>query len=332
MAEHEPVYDTIIIGGGVAGLAAGVYCGRFKMKTLILGDTPGGTIALAGKVENYPGFQEIDGLDLAMKIREHALHHEDVKAKDTKATKIVTCGEGCFKVYTGDEHYHTKTIIFATGTEWRKMNVPGEKEFTSKGVHYCAMCDGPLYKNKIVGVVGDSDGAAKEGLLLTEYAKKVYVIMRGEEIRAEPINSERIKVNPKVTFVPSNEVTEVKGEQFVTKAILKNEFNGTKELELEGLFVEIGHIPLTRLAKDIGVQINERDEIVIDQDGNTNISGFFAAGDCCSRRFKQAITSVGEGVTAAYSAYHYISEHNLICIIDDSEEDQHNARKNEQTN
>ena len=323
MAEqsHEAVYDTIIVGGGVSGLAAGVYCGRFRMKTLIIGDAPGGVLALAGDVENYPGFEKISGLDLALKIRDHALKHEGVEARDGKVTKIQKCGEGCFKVQKGDEHFHTKTIIFATGTEWRKLGVPGEQEYSSKGVHYCALCDAPLYRDKIIAIAGGSDGAAKEALIASEHAKQIYVIMRGGELRAEPINTQRVLANKKIVLIPNNEVAEIKGEKFVNKLILKNDYNGSKELAADGIFVSIGHIPLTSLAKEVGVKTNERDEIIIDQDGNTNIPGFFAAGDVCSRRFKQAITGVGEGVTAAYSAYHYIGENNLICIIDDSEAD-----------
>src|SRR3989338_11489489 len=180
----ENMYDLVIIGGGVAGLGAALYAGRFQMKTALIAENLGGTIVLTNDIANYPGFRQITGMDLAGKLEEHVKDYA-VKIVESKATKIEKCKEGCFKVFTGKERYHTKTIIFATGTEWRKLNVPVEKEFTGKGVHYCALCDGAFYKGKTIAVVGGSDSAAKEALLLTEYGKKVYIIYRKEKIRAE---------------------------------------------------------------------------------------------------------------------------------------------------
>ena len=190
------MYDLIIIGGGGAWLSAALYAGRFKLKTLVIAEKLGGTIILTGDISNYPGFKKITGMELFDKIKEHAVSY-NVEIKEEKVEKVKKY-ETFFEISVKDNVYKTKTIIFATGTDWRKLNVPGEKEFANKGVHYCALCDGALYKNKIIGVVGGSDSAAKEALLLAEYGKKVYIIYRKEKIRAEPINLKRIEQNKKI--------------------------------------------------------------------------------------------------------------------------------------
>ena len=169
---------------------------------------------------------------------------------------------------------------------------------------YCATCDGPLFRGKVVGVIGGSDSAAKEALFLSEHASKVYIIYRRGEIRAEPINKQRVAANPNIEVIPNTEVTEIRGPDFVTSAI----FGDGTEFPLEGLFIEIGQDPASELAKHLGVETNDKGEILIDKASRTNIPGFFAAGDVTSQVYKQAIIGVAEGVTAAYSAYTYVSE------------------------
>lgn len=320
--DHYSKYDTIIIGGGVSGLGAAIYSGRFKMKTLVLTEKGGGTIMLTNDVANYPGFNKISGMELADKIKNHADDY-DIDQRVKKVTKIDMCKEGCYKVHTEQgDLFHAKTIIFATGTEWRKLGVPGEKEFFGKGLHYCALCDGPFYADKEIAIIGGSDSAVKESLLLAEYAKKVYVIARGKDLRAEPINLDRAKASDKIEVITETNVKEIFGKGgFVTGIMLDKEYNGSKEFKLDGLFVAIGHIALSDLAKELGVEVNKKREILINRNSETNLKGFYAAGDVTDTRFKQAITGVGEGVTAAYSAYHFISEENIICICDDKEED-----------
>ncbi len=294
-------YDTIIIGGGVSGLSAGMYTGRFQMKTLIIAKEIGGAIILTDKVENYPGFKKISGEDLVEKLREHAEEY-DVEIIENEVISIEK--KNNFIVKTKNEEYSAKTIIYAAGTKWRKLNVPGEEEYSSKGVHYCALCDGALYKDKKVGVVGGSDSAAKEALLLTRWVKKVFIIYRGEEIHPEPINHKRVMNNDKIEVINNTNVKEIKGDKMMTHVILDN----SKKLELDGLFIEIGHIPLTDLAKNIGVELNDKNEIIIDKMSKTNIDGFYASGDVTNTEFKQAITGVSEGVKAAFSAYKKIKE------------------------
>jgi thioredoxin reductase (NADPH) len=309
-------YDLVIVGGGVSAFAAALYAGRFDLKTVVVGEKLGGTIILTNDIENYPGFKKISGLELADRIKEHAQEY-GVRMLEKKVDRVTRCSEGCLRVYAGDGNFHTKAIIFATGTEWRKLGVPGEAEFTSKGVHYCALCDGPFFRDKVVGVVGGSDSAAKEALLLTEYAKKVYIIYRGDKIRPEPINLKRVMKNKKIEIINNTNVKEIKGDKFVTHVVFDKPYNGSNEFELNGLFVEIGHKALSGLAKSIGVKLNKKGEIMIDKESKTNVEGVFAAGDVADHSFKQAITGVAEGVTAAYSSYLFTKKGEFICVCDD---------------
>ncbi|HLC96819.1 MAG TPA: FAD-dependent oxidoreductase [Candidatus Nanoarchaeia archaeon] len=298
------MYDTIIVGGGIAAFGAAVYCGRFQLKTLVLGKSIGGTIILTDDVSNYPGFKKLSGSDLFEKIKEHANDYK-IETKTGRVTKISKTKNG-FKVDTAEQHFESKTLIIATGSEWRKLNVPGEKEFANKGVHYCALCDGPVYKGKVLGVVGGSDSAAKEALLLTQYGSKVYIFYRGSKIHPEPVNMRKVEKNPKIEVIPNTNIVEIKGDKLVRFVVLDNLYKGTKEFKLDGLFIEIGHIPLSDIVKGLGVKLNEKGEIIIDRAAKTNVEGVYACGDIVDTVFKQAITGVAEGTLAAYSAYEYI--------------------------
>ncbi|MEA2038141.1 MAG: FAD-dependent oxidoreductase [Nanoarchaeota archaeon] len=305
------MYDLIIIGGGVAGFSAALYAGRFQLKTLVISEKTGGTLILAGDVSNYPGFESISGLELFDNVKNHAQKY-GVEVVEKKVEKLENC-DYCFKVSVNDKTFKTKTIIFATGTEWRKLKVPGEKEFANKGVHYCALCDGAFYKDKVIAVVGGSDSASKEALLLTEYAKKVYIIYRKDNIRAEPINLKRVMENKKIEIINKTNVTKVKGDKFVNGVLLDKEYNGSKELKLDATFISIGHIPISKLAESIDVKRNEKGEIITDEDSATNIKGVFACGDVVDSKFKQAITGAAEGVIAAYNVYQYITNEVPVC-------------------
>lgn len=307
-------YDFIILGAGGTGLAAAMYGARLGLKTLVLGHSNGselpigGVITTTNLVENYPGFTKTTGMELAKKIEEHAKSYDLVTIKTEKAINVKKLDEG-FNIKTEKEEYFGKTILFATGTKWKKLDVPGSKEFENKGVNYCSLCDGPLFKDKIVGVVGGSDSAAKDALLLAEHAKKVYIIYRGEQIHPEPINLKKIENNSKIEIINNTNVIEVKGETLLSSVILDREYNGSKELQLNGLFVAIGHIILSDLAKHLGVEIDTKGEIIINhQNSETNIPGIYAAGDVTNKHFKQLITGVADGCTAAYSAYEYVSK------------------------
>ncbi len=302
----EEVYDFAVIGAGGTGFAAAMYAGRFQLKTIVIGETLGGTIILTDVVENYPGFKRLTGMELAEKIEEHARDYPSVKVENDRVTEVRKEGE-LFAITTLEgKTFKSKTILFATGTEWKKMGVPGEKELANRGVHYCALCDGPIYKDKTLVVVGGGDSAAKEALLLTQWARKVYMVYRGEKIRPEPVNADRVAKNPKLEVINNTNITQIKGEKKVEGVIFDKPFNGSTEFACDAVFVEIGHLPLSQLAVKLGVKINKKGEIEINRNAETSVPGVFAAGDVVDTEFKQAITGVAEGVLAAYSANEYI--------------------------
>jgi thioredoxin reductase (NADPH) len=202
------------------------------------------------------------------------------------------------------QKFKARSVVIATGSERKKLGIPGEEEFTGRGVSYCATCDGPFYKDKTVCVIGGSDSAAKEALFLSQNVKKVYIIYRGEELRAEPINKKRVEDNEKIEVIYNTNIVEIKGEKTVKSVI----FDNGKEFEIDGVFIEVGSIPNSNLAKNLGVKTNDKNEIIINRKSETNLPGIFAAGDVADAPFKQAITGVAEGVIAAYSAFDYIKE------------------------
>jgi len=298
------MYDVIIIGAGAAGLSAAIYARRFLMKTLVIGQLMGGLLTTTHLVENWPGEKAISGLDLMKKVEDHArAFGAELVGGTVSGVKKLKDG---FSVKTSGKTYKAKTLIFATGTIHRRLGVPGEGEYAGRGVSYCATCDGMFFKNKQVGIVGGSDSAAKEALLMTEYAKKVYIIYRREKIRAEPVNVQRVnkKVKQgKIEIITNTNVTEIKGDDKKVSSVL---FDSGKEFKLDGVFIEIGLIPQNDLAKSIGVKLNKKGEIKIDRGSVTSVPGVFAAGDCADAPYKQAITGSAEGVIAAFGAYDYI--------------------------
>ena len=304
-------YDTIIIGGGVTAFAAAMYAGRFTMKTLVIGESIGGTIMLTDVVENYPGFKKLTGMELANNISEHAKEY-GVEVETDRVISAKKKGK-LFEVKTSsDKTFQGKTVIIATGTHWKKLGVPGEEQYANKGVHYCALCDGAFYRNKIIGVVGGADSAIKEALLLTTFGSKVYVFARGDKIRPEPVNELKLNKNGKATVFTKVNIKEILGDgKKMNKVLLDREINGSKEFPLDALFVEIGHLPLSELAVQLGVKLNPKNEIQITRLSETNIPGVFAAGDVVDTKFKQAITGVAEGVTAAYSAHEYLENESV---------------------
>ncbi|MFW9831398.1 MAG: NAD(P)/FAD-dependent oxidoreductase [Candidatus Thorarchaeota archaeon] len=316
MAEQSRMYDIAIIGGGVTGLAAAMYAGRMKLRTIIIGYPPGGVIATTDWIENYPGFTSLSGKELADKITAHAKEYDIELVSDT-VTEVKHNG-GCFTVLTAFEEYPARTILFATGSEWRKLPVPGADIFEGKGVQFCALCDGPMFPDKTVAVVGGGDSAAKEALILSQWVRKVFVLVRGDQLRAEPINLERVNKSDKITIVTNINVTRIEGDQQVTKVILDKEYQGEKELVVQGVFTAIGSVPLSNLAKKLGVKTNEKDEIIINRHAQTSIQGVYAAGDVADGDFKQAITGVAEGVRAVYHAYMYLGG-DPVCTCVDSE-------------
>ena len=300
MPDPNKIYDIIILGGGPTALGCAIYAARFAMDLLVIGKTFGGLIASTHIVENYPGITSVSGPELMEMFRDHinSLNIQFI----TDEIRSIEKEDDHFVLKSFFITFRTYIVVVATGSERRKLGIPGEEEFAGKGVSYCATCDGPFFKDKIVCVIGGSDSAAKEALFLAQNAKKVYIIYRGDEIRAEPINKKRVYENDKIEIIYKTNITEIKGENNVKSVIFEN----GKEFEVDGVFIEIGSNPNSDLAKRIGIETNEKGEIKINRQSETNIPGIYAAGDVADAPFKQAITGVSEGVRAAYSAFDYL--------------------------
>lgn len=312
----EKIYDVAIIGAGIVGLAGAIYAARMNLKVIVFGDERGGTLAKTHVVENYPGFISLSGIELTEKILEHTKSY-DVEIIMKNVGRIEG-KEGCFKIFTKDKQFLSKTLLFATGSKYKELGIPGEQEFKNKGVHYCAVCDGPLYKSKTIVVVGGGDSAVKEALFLSEFGKKVYIFVRST-LKPEPINMERMKRNKKIKAYEGVQLKEIKGDKFVKEIILDKPVNGSNKLKVDAVFAEIGHTPLSQLAIKLGVKVNEKKEIIISREARTNIKGIYAAGDVGDLKFKQAITGVGEAVTAIYSIYDDLKKGEIaVSCVDES--------------
>ena len=299
--------DLIVIGAGAAGLAAGIYGARSGLKTLILEEKmAGGTTAEAPLVENYLGFQRIIGMELVQKMVAHcrsigvAIHEfEKVLSLDLKGEKKI--------IKTNRAVYEAKAVISSSGSYYREIEVPGEKEFRGKGVSYCGICDGPLFKDKRVLVVGGGNSAVMTTLYMAELASEVKIAHRRDVFRAEEALVNGLKAKQNVEILWNTEVKEIKGEKLVSKAILfNNKTRQTGELPVDGVFIQVGEAPNSQVAKEAGVEIDEDGYIKIDMLQRTNIDGVYAAGDVTNHPVKQIGTAVGQGTTAALEAYGFI--------------------------
>ena len=314
MAEQRNSYDVLIVGQGAAAFSAGLYAARYQMKPIIFGDRFGGETAIGGVIENYPGYPGIDGFDLMTKMKEQVESYQ-VEVVD-EGVEAITQQEDCFEATTEEGVYQGASVILAVGRERRKLNLPMEEEWTGKGVSYCSTCDAPLYRNKVAAVVGGGNAAVEGAMLLAKYATKVYIIYRGESfLRPEPINLQRLGQIPNVETLFSTSVIELKGRDGLEGVALDRPHNGSVEVTLDGLFIEIGADPRTKLPLDLGVELNEQDEVRVDKMMRTSAHGVFAAGDLtdASGSLKQTITAAAQGALAATSAYEYVSTHPGAC-------------------
>ncbi len=302
----DQVYDLIIIGGGVAGFSAGLYASRARLNTILIEKLgPGGQIATTSIVENYPGIIEINGYELGVTMEEHAKKHglktimdEVIEVKLSEDIKVVkTSGGKELKAYS---------VIVATGADYKKLGVPGEKEFTGRGVSYCATCDGAFFKDKDIVIVGGGNTALDEGLFLTRFARTITIIHRRDKFRAEKILQDRVFNNPKFKFIFNTVVEEIVGDEKVRGVKLRNVITGESSFfETEGVFVFVGMRPNTELFTEL--EKNETGYIKVNlYDMSTNIKGVFAAGDCVDKFLRQAITAAAEGAIAAVAAEKYV--------------------------
>ncbi|MEM7825748.1 MAG: FAD-dependent oxidoreductase [Candidatus Aenigmatarchaeota archaeon] len=305
------MYDLIIIGGAAAGLTAGIYAGRRRLKTLILTKDIGGQASLAFQVENYPGFLKTSGFELMQNFYKQAVN-SGVEIIFEEVLNIEENG-GNYLVKTGKKEYETKAVILAFGKTPRSLNVPGEKEFIGKGVSYCAICDLPLFKDKTIAVVGGGNSALDAALNGSEVASKVYLIHRRNEFSGFEELVERVKKKDNVELVLNSIVKEIKGKKFVESIIIKDVLTGEeKEMKVDGVFIEIGFETKLDFIKSL-VKIDKNNQVVVNKKCETFYPdkeeirpGVFAAGDLTDSPFKQIITSAAEGAKAALQAYNYI--------------------------
>ncbi len=310
--------DILIIGSGMAGLSAAVYAARYNLPTLVIGHEFGGATSTAWTIENYPGYVAIDGYDLMMKVKEQA---EKIGAEiiTDKVTALEKKGTSFIAKTEENRTIEAKTIILGCGAARKKMGLPREDEFAQgKGVHYCTTCDGPLYKEKTVAVVGSGDSAVKGLNLAVQYAQKIHWLVRGDKVKAEPFNYEKIKkyFGNKIEVHYNTEVKELRGEKRLESILLST---GVK-MEIDGLFVEIGALPEVELAKAIGVELDEYGFVNVNNMMETNIDGVYAAGDLTNffGHFKQDITAAAMGSVAATSAFKHIQHSHSASAETDS--------------
>ncbi|MBM2818738.1 MAG: thioredoxin reductase [Nitrosarchaeum sp.] len=301
-------FDIIIIGAGPSGYTAGIYCSRAGYDTLILsGILPGGQLVNTTEVENYPGFEKgIMGPDLMIEMRKQTQRMGTTIIDDEVVD--VDFRHPPFKVLTGSEEYEGRAVIIATGANPRKLGLEGEKTFAGKGVSYCATCDGPFFRNQELVVVGGGDSAVEEATFLTKFATMIHLVHRRGELRASKIMQERAIHNKKIKFHWDSAVIDIKGDQKMRQAVLKNIKTGEeKTLDVAGLFVAIGHEPNTKLFKK-QIELDDEGYIILKNKTHTNIEGVFAAGDVHDRNYRQAVTAAGFGCMAAIDADKYLTE------------------------
>ena len=303
------MYDTIIIGAGPAGMTAALYAARSNLKVaLIEGGLPGGQMNNTSDIENYPGYANISGPELAEKMFE-PLENLGVEHLYGFVETIEDHGD-IKKVITDDEEFETRTVIVATGSKHRLLGVPGEEELNSRGVSYCAVCDGAFFRDQDLLVVGGGDSAVEEAIFLTQFAKSVTIVHRRDELRAQKVLQDRAFANEKINFIWDSVVKEIKGENRVESIVIENvKTNQVTEHAFGGVFIYVGLDPVSEFTKDLQIQ-DESGWIVTDDHMKTSVAGVFAVGDVRQKDLRQVTTAVGDGAIAGQEAYKYITEHN----------------------
>ncbi|WP_232696570.1 thioredoxin-disulfide reductase [Brevibacillus daliensis] len=303
----QKVYDVIIAGAGPAGMTAAVYTSRANMSTLLLErGVPGGQMANTEDIENYPGFESILGPDLSNKMFEHAKKFgAEYQYGDIKEVRD---GNPYKTVVVGDKEFKAKSVIIATGAEHRMLGVPGEKEYSGRGVSYCAVCDGAFFRNRELFVIGGGDSAVEEAIFLTRFASKVTIVHRRDEFRAQKIIQNRAFENEKIEIIWDTVLKEIRGENLVTNVLLENVKTGKQtELPANGVFIYVGMDPLTEAVKPLGIT-NEAGYIPTDELMRTKIPGILAAGDVREKLLRQVVTATGDGSIAAQNAQVYVED------------------------
>lgn len=299
------IYDLIIIGGGPAAIAAGIFAARKKIKTLLIADQFGGQFIIAPEIQNFIGFKSISGLELNKKFEEHLRAQTDIEIKDQTSVSLIEKKNNGFKVETNKgEVFETKTVLLTSGKRYRKLNIPGENEFEGKGVFYCATCDAPLMKNKTAAVVGGGNSGFGTVVSLLPYASKIYILESAGALTMDPISWDTIKSSGKAEIITSTEVKEIFGDKFVKGLKYEDTKTGEmKELAVDGIFISVGYVPNSEIAGNLA-EINQKGEIIIDfKTQKTSCDGLWAAGDVTDSLYKQIGIAIGDGTKAILNIY-----------------------------
>jgi len=306
---EEKKYDVIVLGGGAAGLTAGIYLGRSKVKAVVLDTaTIGGQMVLTYEIANYPGVALTTGYQLSSIMKKQAKSFGcDIKA-NVRVTALELTGEEKSVTVADKIIYKAPSIILATGGRSRMLNVPGEKEFKGRGISYCATCDGDFFQDKEIIVVGGGNSALEEAVALTKYASKVTVLHEFDHFQAFEHAIDEVKANPKIDFIMEKHITEFAGDESLRKVKYKNLKTGEQcEKAIDGVFIFIGYEANTEALHDTGIALNRWNEIVANEKMDTNIPGVYTAGDCRAKQFRQITTAVSDGTIAALNAMTYIN-------------------------
>jgi thioredoxin-disulfide reductase len=299
------MYDLIIIGAGPAGMTAGIYAARREMKVLIIGAEVGGQMVWASEIENYPGFSKISSFDLIENMRSQTIAAgAEMKIEEVK--KIERQENGNFLIYTSRESFETQAVLVAMGLSPRRLAVPGEVEFNGKGVSYCANCDGPFFKNKIVTVVGGGNSALDAAEMMSKIASQVYLIHRNENFKAFETLLDEVRNRPNIEILLNSEIKEISGNSKVEQLqVLNIKDQSLRNIKTDGVFIEVGRIASTDLVADF-VERNEKNQIVANSRGETKTPGLYAAGDVTNCEIKQITVAIGQATVATLSAYQYL--------------------------
>lgn len=300
-------YELIIIGGGPAGITAGIYAVRQKIKTLLITREFGGQVARkAVNIENYPGFEEISGLELIKNFEKH-LRKQKIEIERDEVRKVEKVKDEFIVTTKSKVKFKAKAVIVASGADPRPLEIPGEKEFLGKGVSYCTVCDAPLFANKVVAVIGGGNAGFETAIALAQWAQKIYLLEYGDKVMADLENQERAQKTGKVEIILNAQSKQIKGNKMVQELIYLDRITQKEiSLKVEGVFIAIGTQPATAFVRDL-VEFNEKDEIKVDPfTGATKTPGLFAAGDADNVPYKQIVIAAGEGAKAALSAVNYL--------------------------
>lgn len=301
------MHELIIIGGGPAAISAGIVAARKKIKTLVVADSFGGQWVMAGDIQNFIGTKSVSGFNLAKNLETHLRAQEGIEIKQSAVSKIVKKESG-FSIETDKgEIFEARTVLVASGSRHRKLNVPGEKEFEGKGVFYCATCDAPLMKDRVVVVVGGGNSAFESVISLLDYASKIYILDRAKILKADEVNQEKVRNSGKAEIITGVSIIEIFGDKMVSGLKYQNYEGGeAKELAVEGIFISISRIANNGVVNEL-VEINKAGEIVIDsKTQKTSVEGVWAAGDVTDVLYKQGNIAIGDGMKAALDIYSYL--------------------------